>query len=186
MIEAEIKLPIRTREAVESALQNLGFLPSSSFCEEDIYFDNASGQIRKNGEALRVRTITDLQTGQKETVITYKGKKLDTVSTSRKELETGVADGEVCMQILEALGFQAVQPQVKKTRQEYQRERMTACVDEVQDLGTFLELEMVISEEESREEALQEIDRVLQRLGYNLKDTTRTSYLSMLQQVEDD
>ena len=45
---------------------------------------------------------------------------------------------------------------------------------------------MVISEEESREEALQEIDRVLQRLGYNLKDTTRTSYLSMLQQVEDD
>lgn len=90
------------------------------------------------------------------------------------------------MQLLEALGFQAVQPKVKKTRQEYKRERMTACVDEVQDLGTFLELEMVISEKESREEALQEIDRVLQKLGYNLKDTTRTSYLSMLQQVEDD
>ena len=56
----------------------------------------------------------------------------------------------------------------------------------VQDLGTFLELEMVISEEESREEALQEIDRVLQKLGYKQKDTTRTSYLSMLQRMEDD
>ena len=176
MIEVEIKLPIRTREAVEAVLQALGFTPSACFCEEDIYFDNDSGQIRKSEEALRVRTITDLQTGQKETVITFKG----------KELETGVADGEVCMQLLEALGFQAVRPKVKKTRQEYKRERMTACVDEVQELGTFLELEMVISEEESREEALQEIDRVLQRLGYNLKDTTRTSYLSMLQQVEDD
>ena len=75
---------------------------------------------------------------------------------------------------------------VKKTRQEYQRERMTACVDEVQDLGTFLELELVIFEEEKREEALQEIEKELQKLGYSLKDTTRTSYLSMLQQVEDD
>ena len=186
MIEVEIKLPIRTREAVEAVLQALGFTPSACFCEEDIYFDNASGQIRKNGEALRVRTITDLQTGQNETVITFKGKKLDAVSMSRKELETGVADGEVCMQLLEALGFQAVRPKVKKTRQEYKRERMTACVDEVQDLGIFLELEMVISEEESREDALQEIDRVLQKLGYNLNDTMRTSYLSMLQRVEDD
>lgn len=186
MIEVEIKLPIKEKEAVEAALQALGFTPSACFCEEDIYFDHASGQIRKNGEALRVRTITDLQTGQKETVITFKGKKLDAVSMSRKELETGVADGEVCMQILEALGFQAVQPMVQKTRQEYQRERMTACVDEVQDLGTFLELELVISEEESREEALQEIDKELQKLGYSLKDTTRTSYLSMLQQMEDD
>ena len=90
------------------------------------------------------------------------------------------------MQILEELGFQAVHPKVSKTRQEYKKERMTACVDEVQDLGTFLELEMVISEEESREEALQEIDRVLQKLGYKQKDTTRTSYLSMLQRMEDD
>ena len=34
--------------------------------------------------------------------------------------------------------------------------------------------------EEEKTEALQELEEVLQRLGYSMEDTTRTSYLSML------
>ena len=34
--------------------------------------------------------------------------------------------------------------------------------------------------EEEKTEALQELEEVLQRLGYFMEDTTRTSYLSML------
>ena len=58
---------------------------------------------------------------------------------------------------------------------------MTACVDQVKDLGDFLELEILIEEDENKENALQQIEIILWRLGYTLKDTTRTSYLSMLQ-----
>ena len=114
MIEVELKLPIRDAEAVREDLIKMGFGSDGQIREEDCYFDNERRQIRENGEALRVRKITDLLTERSETVITYKGRKLDRISMSRKELETEVADGEICMQILEALGFGAVPPMVVK------------------------------------------------------------------------
>ena len=186
MIEVEMKLPIEDREAVISDLKNMGFVKGGLVREEDAYFDNDSGQIRKNGEALRIRRITDLLTNQEETVITHKGKKMDLISMSRRELETGVEDADVCIGILEALGFQIVEPKVIKIRQEYTFDEMHACVDTVENLGDFLELELVIEKEEGKEAALQEIEKVLQRLGYTIKDTVRNSYLSMLQHVQDE
>lgn len=186
MIEVEIKLPIENRESVTENLGKIGFLKTGLVREEDAYFDNDSGQIRKNGEALRVRRIADLLTGGEETVITYKGRKMDQVSMSRKELETGVEDADVCIGILEALGFQIVEPKVIKIRQEYTFDQMHACVDMVENLGDFLELELVIEKEDGKEAALQKIEKVLQRLGYTIKDTVRNSYLSMLQHVQDE
>ena len=186
MIEVEIKLPIEERESVTVNLEKMGFIKAGLVQEEDVYFDNDFGQIRKNGEALRVRRIADLLTSQEETVITYKGRKMDQVSMSRKELETGVEDSDVCIGILEALGFQIVEPKVIKTRQEYTLDQMHACVDRVENLGDFLELELVIEEEQGKETALQEIEKVLQRLGFTRKDTVRNSYLSLLQHVEDE
>ena len=105
---------------------------------------------------------------------------------TRKELETGVSDGEICAGIFEALGFYKVPPAVIKKRQEYVLRRITACMDQVENLGNFLELEVVIPEEEDRKEALQQIEEILHKLGYTLKDTVRNSYLSMLQGREDE
>lgn len=181
MIEVEVKLPIENKQILEAALEKMGFKKTSQVCEEDLYFDNASGQIRRGGEALRIRKVTDLQTGKSQSVMTYKGKKLDTVSMSRRELETGVADAQTCMGIFEALGFEMVPPMVKKIRQEYTLGNMNVCVDQVEDLGDFLELEMVIEEKDNKEEALLQIEKMLENLGYHMEDTTRSSYLSMLQ-----
>ena len=64
--------------------------------------------------------------------------------------------------------------------------RITACMDQVENLGNFLELEVVIPEKEDRKEALQQIEEILHKLGYTLKDTVRNSYLSMLQGREDE
>ena len=110
MVEVEIKLPIKNKEIVEKSLEKLGFVKAGLVREEDVYFDNESSRIRENGEALRVRKVTNLATDESETRITFKGKKLDQVSMTRKELETGVSDAEVCIQILEAIGYQAIPP----------------------------------------------------------------------------
>lgn len=183
MIEVEIKLKIHDPETVEKGLRAMGFVPGGSFCEEDCYFDNEAGQIRKNGEALRIRRVTDRESGTAETVITFKGKKLDQVSASRRELETTVGSAETGMQILEALGFRKVLPQVQKNRQEYRRGRITACLDRVKGLGDFLELEILTEGEMQKTAALEQIETVLCGLGYSMKDTTRSSYLGMLQRT---
>lgn len=57
---------------------------------------------------------------------------------------------------------------------------MTACVDTVNGLGEYLELEKLVASDEERSEALEEIEGMLNKLGYSMQDTTRTSYLSLL------
>ena len=181
MYEIEVKLPLRKGDMVEQGLKELGFEQRFVIREEDHYFDREDGRIRLGGEALRVRSITNLHTGKTASLITYKGKVMDGPGKSRRELETEVADGNTAAQILNALGFYEVSPAVIKQREEYQSGRMHACVDHVEKLGDFLELEIVAERKAERESALGEIEKVLVSLGYTMGDTIRNSYLGLLQ-----
>ena len=72
-------------------------------------------------------------------------------------------------------------PEVVKDRLMLQKDSMTACLDSVHSLGDFLELEILVAGEEERPDALYRIEKLLNYLGYQVSDTVRTSYLSMLQ-----
>ena len=111
--------------------------------------------------------------------------KLDQVSMTRQELETEVGDGETVRKILEHIGFCPVSA-VEKKRLYFNKNNMTACLDNVKGLGDYLELEILTDTEEKRTEALKQIEDVLEALGYSMEDTTRTSYLSMLMKKEKD
>ena len=54
------------------------------------------------------------------------------------------------------------------------------CLDEVEGLGTFLELEIMAEDESSKASALEKIERILKELGYEMEETTRVSYLTQL------
>ncbi|MEE1085613.1 MAG: class IV adenylate cyclase [Schaedlerella sp.] len=180
MIEVEIKLPIKSRECVEAELQKLGFSSGNFMRESDIYFNSDNYDLRQKDMALRIRSCENLTTGESDAVMTYKGPKLDSISMTRKELETEVEDAKVCQEILKGIGFTKVYP-VCKLRQYYHMEQITACVDEVEGLGEFLELEIIVAGEEEREEALERLEEILTKLGYGMEETTRSSYLSILQ-----
>ena len=90
----------------------------------------------KTDEALRIRTCDNFNTRETASFLTYKGAKLDTVSTTRKELETRIDDAETTREILISLGYKRLYP-VTKLRQYYHKGMMTACVDQVEGLGSF-------------------------------------------------
>ena len=179
MIEVEIKVEVKNRGDVEAALYELGFVKRKMLRETDTYFDTFEDIVRTNDHALRVRTSENLTSGEKHHSITYKGPKLDKISMTRQELETEIADADVMKQLLNALGYVKMYS-VTKTRQYFSFETVTACIDAVNDLGEFLELEMVVSETE-RACALEHIIELLKKIGYGKEDIIRTSYLSMLQ-----
>ncbi len=190
MIEVEIKLPVADFPKTKRDLEQLGFVRGKWVTESDLYFNSVWHDLKKGDEALRIRTCEDLISGNPRTVITYKGPKLDTVSMTRTELETEVMDASICEKILRALGFTMCYPVIKKRHyfsriinQSGQPEpwEITACLDQVEGLGDFLELEILVSKEEHREMALSIMEQVLADLGYAMEDTTRISYLSMLQ-----
>ena len=198
MIEVEIKLPLRQQENAEetdriaSALCGMEFRKAARFRQRDSYFDNAAGEIRAGGKALRIRETEDLLQGRVTAELNFKGPRMDQVSMTRQELETEVRQAETGRQILAALGYFPVPPEVVKERTEYRRENITACLDRVEGLGDFLELEIIVPEPADRgavgtgdpgtETALRRLGSLLGELGYQMSDTVTRSYLSMLQQ----
>ena len=178
-IEVEIKLKIRDKNRLIESLRDVGFQQGDLVLESDVYYTSRHHDFEKLDEALRIRSIQNLSTGEKSSVITFKGAKTDKRSMTRKELETEVGDPKIAREILESIGFTPV-PSVEKERQHFYMQKITACVDRVKNLGDYLELEKMVDVEEEKTEALQELEEVLQRLGYSMEDTTRTSYLSML------
>lgn len=180
MIEVEIKLPVHRRASIEHGLCGLGFQPGHLVRESDIYFTSPFHDFMHSDEALRIRKSEDYSSASSVSHLTYKGPKLDAVSSARKELETKIGDPDVCREILLSLGYKELAP-VRKLRQYYHRDCMTACVDQVEGLGSFLELEIIVETEDDRPAALKEIEDLLHDLDCRMEDTTRYSYLYMLQ-----
>lgn len=178
MIEVEIKVLVKNKEDLEKKLLQAGFVKSDLLKESDFYFDNEFGNIRKSDQALRIRNCENLTTNLTENFITYKGPKMDEISMTRKELEMKIESAETGKAILHSLGYVAFPP-VIKLRQHFQQGEITACLDQVENLGEFLELEIIVQQE--REKALEKIISLLHELGYQSEEIIKTSYLSMLQ-----
>ena len=190
MIEVEVKFKIDSAESIEKKLIELGFNKGQTLQEIDYYYNGVDRDFRASGEALRLRLVESLdgsavvadRPGEPLIQMTYKGPKLDNVSMSRVEHQVNIDNFETMLSILSSLGYKPVEP-VIKLRRELFSEEICACVDTVDGLGDYLELEIMADEESQRENALDKISVVLKQLGYSISDTTTTSYLSMLEKA---
>lgn len=191
MVEVEVKLKIDSDELIEKKLLDAGFKKGQTLQETDYYYNGVDRDFKESGEALRLRLTESLdgsavvadRPGEPLIQMTYKGPKLDNVSMSRVEHQVNIDDFETMQSILSSLGYRPVVPVIKLRRELYSEE-MAACIDKVDGLGDYLELEIMVDNESQREEALNRITKVLSHLGYSISDTTTTSYLSMLEKIQ--
>lgn len=180
-VEVEVKITVHGPEDTRRRLEECGFSYAGTYREEDVYYNSVHYDLREHDKALRIRRVTDLDTGKTHAEFNCKGPKLDQVSVSRTELEMRLETPEILERILEELTFLPVPCAVRKTRFLYTRGRVSAALDQVEGLGDYLELEIIGTGEEQRESCLEEIEAVMKEVGYEQKDTIRTSYLSLLQ-----
>lgn len=185
-VEIEVKIPVSDEKGIMLHLKEKGFLPGTTETETDIYFNSVYYDLKQQDKALRIRTVEDEKSGKRQTELNCKGPKLDDVSMSRKEIETTIQDPDKIRQILEELSFFPAGCRVKKKRHYFSKGRITAAVDVVEDLGTFLELEILEEGRENRSVCLQEIEEAMKELGYSMKDTVRVSYLTMLERKKEE
>jgi len=175
MIEVEVK--VRAEHArIRSLLEKLGAEKGKSEKQSDIYFAAPYRDFAKTDEALRIRSLDG------KSVLAYKGPKLDAVSKTRKEVETFVEAGPTT-QILHALGF-AEAGTVQKTREVFRLEELSVCLDTVEGLGEFLEVEILAGEESKLEASRAKLFEFLKRIGLGKAESIRTSYLEMLLEKE--
>ena len=178
MLEVEMKFPVADFAPLEQKLAAWGASQLKPRREEDYYFNAPDRDFARTDEALRLRRV------EQANFLTYKGPRVDLYTKTRTEIEVPLAPGPEALKamsrLLSNLGYQEVAV-VEKSRQAFQKKKegfgLEVCLDEVTDVGRFVELEILASEER-----LDEARRVLQaaaaELGLTISE--RRSYLELL------
>jgi adenylate cyclase class 2 len=178
MLEVEMKFPVHDFGTLEKALVHKGAQETSVRQDADHYFNAPDRDFARTDEALRLRRIGPAN------FVTYKGPKRDAQTKTRTEIEVPLAEGdeaaEKFMQLLTHLGYRAVAV-VRKQRRTYHLDRapfsLEICLDEVEEVGRFAELE-IVAPEERFEEARDVLLCLAAELG--LTTSERRSYLELL------
>ena len=166
------------RIGVFSRLFPLGAVKAEQRTDRDHYFNAPDRDFAKTDEAFRLRRIGS------ENRLTYKGPKRDAATKTRTEIEVKLAEGDAAAadteRMVRALGYRSV-AEVRKSRIVFHLERsgfaVEACVDEVEGVGSFVELE-IAAEEAQFEDAKGVVLQLAQELG--LVEQERRSYLELL------
>ena len=158
-MEVEAKFPYR--EEVEERVREIAELIIEKY-EQDVYFAHPCRDFAQTDEALRIRRDAE------EVTVTYKGPKVDSETKSREEIKLKVDDFEAAREILEKLGFKAV-AEVKKLRRIYGLGEAIICLDEVEGLGKYVEIEVEAENIEVKEKVFQ----IAERLGYSRNESIR-------------
>lgn len=182
MYEVEVKVPA-AHAAVRERLETLEAESLGRVVQVDTYYDAPHREFVETDEALRIRRESVLAGDEGERAfenrITYKGPLLEAESKSREEFETGVDDGETMAAILEHLGFDPAAT-VRKERERYDLDGYTVTLDDVDDVGEYVEVELDVDREADLECAREGAYDVLERLELDPGDQIRTSYLGLL------
>jgi adenylate cyclase class 2 len=178
MLEVEMKFPVADFTMLERQLADWGCCIGPSMDEVDTYFSAPDRDFAQSDEALRLRRIGTANR------VTYKGPRRDGQTKTRTEIEVALADGNEAAAgftgLLQHLGYRS-RAEVKKRRRIARLERdgfaLEACLDEVEGLGRFVELEIQASEDRF-ERARNALLRCATELG--LSTSERRSYLELL------
>jgi adenylate cyclase class 2 len=180
--EVEVKVAIDSSEEMEERILNLGAKKINREVQIDSYFDHPCKTFRDTDEALRIRSRQQIENDQTDsdkalTELTYKGPKIDSTTKTRIEATVNLDDSEEMTTIVENLGFKRVATVVKK-RQFFILPELTISIDEVEDVGFFMELESVVATKDV-DEARENIFSTMKKLGLDPSQSIRASYLEL-------
>lgn len=187
MYEVEVKVSADLT-AVRDRLDALDAEHVGSTEQNDTYYDAPHRDFAETDEALRIRLETpdraagrdaEGSDGNEEPVskVTYKGPLVEAESKTREEHETAVDDGDEMDAILNGLGFEPAAT-VHKDREFYALDAYTVTLDDVRDVGEYVEVERTV-EQANVETAREGAFEVLRKLQLDPSNQIRTSYLGL-------
>lgn len=179
-------MPLEEQEQLRVKLLEIGGRMLNAETQIDTYFDHPCRSFPETDEALRIRSREPHPNHHRViwnesrplNEMTFKGSKVDPLSKTRLELSLGIDDPREAGHILKQLGFKPI-AQVIKIRSFYEIRNITISIDDVVDVGLYLELERIVDSGDLIEEAREEIFEVVRQLGLDPANSIRDSYLEM-------
>ncbi len=171
-----MKASVKNFSGIEERLGQIGALKIKTEHQRDTYFNAPHKDFGETDEALRIREIPEDE--GKRFILTYKGAKMDDVSKTRKEIEVDIDESENMVLILLNLGFRKAAV-VTKDRDIYHLDKFIITLDTVHGVGTFVEIETDVEENQDTSESLNQIFNVYKSLGID-EGFERRSYLELM------
>lgn len=185
-LEVELKYRVDDQAVLLSAIDAIDGQRQTAVEQVDLYFAHPQRNFAETDEGLRIRKITDLDSGNRSSRITYKGPKLPGAGKTRQELEFALPANDqqpaAMQQMLSLLSFREVRKVIKQrtvytVQVERSNQQAEIAVDQVEGLGLYVEIELQ-AKQETLAAASEAIARVAQQLG--LSQPERRSYLELL------
>ncbi len=176
--EVEQKFVVTDLPRLLNRLDGVGARETHTEHHVDTYLAHPCRDFRVTDEAFRLRQFNS------EACVTYKGKRLPGNVKTRPEIELPIQQADIpqWLEMMQHLGFQP-KPEVRKTRRVFSlafvdQPPFTIALDEVDSLGSFAEIELIVKEAAMLEEARSRIELLAESLG--LIEIQPRSYLSLL------
>jgi len=166
MLEVELKAKV-DKESIGDKLLEEGAIFVRQERQIDTYFSHPCWNFKLRDEVLRVRQAGNVF------YLTFKGPRIDNETKTREEIEVEVK-GDI-FSLLDALGFMPSKKVIKQ-RKIYQWQDLILSLDEVENLGSFLEIEGKRMEDKDK------ILNFFNRLGIKNSSLIKKSYLELIKE----
>ncbi len=168
MREIEIKARVIDEKSLLTALENAGVTLSASLKQRDIVYAEPGAIAGQPGyNFVRVRIEND-----EKAILTLKQtiKNLD-----KLELETEISDAEQMLKMLQTMRYELFND-LTKTRRKAKLGDIEICVDDVENLGLFIEAEKICDDDINSEEVYTELWQLFDSLGITKQHEATKGY----------
>ena len=168
LYEIETKYKVDDFLEIKRRLHVIGAKKIKSVHEKDIYYQHPCRDFMNTDEALRIRIEND-----KNFFLTYKGPRVSFYPKKRIEINLVFDNLNNLRKLLKVLGFKEVVV-IEKDREYWDLQPWKITLDNVKDLGYYIELEY---QGDRYEKKL--FDHMIKKIGLDEKKYIRESYLEM-------
>lgn len=171
--EVELKIRLRNEQLFLKRLEELKIVLSKPVLQNDVIF------LRKGmnfDDLFRGEPVIRIREEQEKTRVTIK--KYISGIMDREELEFDITEPDSFHKFLNLLDFIPV-VKVEKTRRKGRYKEVTVTLDHVMELGNFIELE-ILSTDEAVEADKEKLKEIVEKLGVDMIDLVKTPYDQMI------
>ena len=177
MREIEIKLKVKDLDVLEKRLEDSGCIFSESIEQHDVVYSTGPDtgarfcEAKEGHIAIRIRRQNNIA---EFTLKQQKSNEMDNI-----EYETEVKNPEAIDGILRVLGWKP-QIEVKKTRKKGKLGEYEVCLDKVERLGDYVEVEKMAEDEADPEKIRDELFKAIEPFGLTKDDEETKGYDTLI------
>src|SRR3989344_4720175 len=180
MREIEIKLRVQNLEELEKKLTDSGLVISKEITQHDVIYSHIN-DTHGFDESYEGCIISRIRKENGTSIINLKQQRSGEMDNT--EYETEVKDGDEMHNILLLLGWKP-EVEVKKVRKKGKLGEYEICLDSVEQLGNFVELEKLTDDNVDPEKVRKELFEALKPFGLSEKDEETKGYDTQIYQLK--